>query len=71
VLVYLENATGRVELAYKLTGDSGRASQLKNDDDFKAAMARLCQKVGNARSRAVGLEIRNIVSTQYDPRLPN
>jgi hypothetical protein len=62
VLGYLENATRKVELAYKVTGDSGRASQLKNEEDFKAAMARLCQKAGNARSRVVGLEIRNIVS---------
>ena len=63
VLGYLEDATRKAELAYKVTGDSGRASQLKNEDDFKAAMARLCQKAGNARSRAVGLEIRNLVST--------
>ena len=50
VLVSLENATGKIELAYKFTGDSGRASQLKNEDDFKAVMARLCQKAVNARS---------------------
>jgi hypothetical protein len=62
VLAYLENTSGRVELAYKFTGESGRASQLKDEGDFTAAMARLCQKAANARSRVVGLEIRNIVS---------
>ena len=62
VIAYLENLTGPVELAYKVTGDIGKACRMKNEDDFQAAMARLCQKAGSARTRAVGLEIRNIVS---------
>ena len=62
MLVYLESVTRKVKLAYKVTGNSSRASQLKNEDNFKAAMAQLCQKAGNACSQAVGLEIRNIVS---------
>jgi hypothetical protein len=62
VLLYLENATGDVELACKVTGDVGKASHLKGSEDFQATMTRLCQKASNARSRAVNLEIRNIVS---------
>jgi hypothetical protein len=65
ILLYLENVNGSVELAYKITGDTGKASHLKNEDDFRSAMGRLCQKANNARSRAVCLEIRNIVSALY------
>lgn len=65
VLVHLEDANGPVELACKVTGETGRASHLKNEDDFKSAMGRLCQKANNARSRAVCLEIRNIVSALF------
>jgi hypothetical protein len=56
---------GPVELAYKVTGDTGRASYLKNEDDFRSAMGRLCQKANNARSPTVCLEIRNIISALY------
>ena len=65
ILLYLENANGPVELACKVTGDTGKASHLKNEDDFKSAMGRLCHKANNARSRAVCLEIKNIVSASY------
>ena len=61
VLSYLETARGVVELTCKVTGEMGKASHLKGTEDFKAAMTRLCQKANNARSRAVGLKIRNIV----------
>jgi hypothetical protein len=65
VFLYLENANRPVELACKVTGDTGRALHLKSEDDFKSAMGRLCHKANNARSRAVCLEIRNIVSALY------
>lgn len=51
-----------IELVYKVTGDSGRPSHLKTEADFNSAMARVCQKALSARSRPVGLEIRNTVS---------
>jgi hypothetical protein len=58
VAVYLGNNT---ELMYKVTGDNGKSSYLKNADNFKAAMERICQKAHHARTRAVALEIRDIM----------
>lgn len=59
VLGFLENMS--VELAYKITGDTGKASHLKTEADFTSAMVRLCQKATTACTRAVGMEIKNIV----------
>lgn len=56
VAVYLGNNT---ELMYKVTGDTGKGSYLKDSDNFKAAMERLCQRAYHARTRAVALEIRD------------
>ena len=50
VLLYLESATGVVELTCKVTGDIGKASHLKSNEDFKATMTCLCQKASNACS---------------------
>jgi hypothetical protein len=57
--VYLGNNS---ELVYKVTGDNGKGSYLKNGDDFKTA-ERLCQRAYNARTRAVVLEMRDVVRT--------
>lgn len=45
----------------KVTSGSGGATQLKTQDDYDAAIERLLLKVQSARTKAVGLEIRNIV----------
>jgi len=50
-----------VELVCKVTSGSGGATQLKTQDDYDAAIERLLLKVQSARTKAVGLEIRNIV----------
>lgn len=63
VLAYLDhNANEEVKLVSKMTGDSGRASHLDNAQTFSAVMEHLCQKASNARTRAVGLEVKNAVS---------
>ena len=50
------------DLAYKLSSDSGKASQLNSAEEFKTAMERLYHRASNARTRAVSLEIQNMVS---------
>lgn len=59
VVGMLENPS--VELAYKLTSEPGKPSHLKTGEDFANAMKRLCQKALTARTKAVGMEIRNLV----------
>ena len=56
----LENVD--IELTYKLTGDTGKASHLATRADFDATMERLCHKALSARSWAVAMEAKNIVS---------
>jgi hypothetical protein len=54
--------TSSFELVYKVSDDNGKASHLDSVGDFNTAMERLCHGAGNACTRAVSLEIRNIVS---------
>lgn len=67
MLAYLENVTGGVELTCKVSGDRGKGTQLKDEGDFEAAIQRLCQKAGNARSHPASMEIRNIAKARHDP----
>jgi len=60
VLKHLENPQA-VQLTCKVLGDTGKASYLKDEDDFNTTMERLCQRAMNARTRAVSLEVKNIV----------
>jgi hypothetical protein len=62
VLVYLENTNQTVQLACKLSSEPGKASHLANINDFNAVIARLRQTASSARTKAVGLEVKNIVS---------
>ena len=62
VLQYLESATCEVELTCKVSGDTGKASQMKDEADYKSVIERVCQRAQNAHTRAVSLEIKNIVS---------
>ena len=50
-----------VELVCKVTSGSGGATQLKTQDNYDTAIEHLLLKVQTARTKAVGLEIRNIV----------
>ncbi|KAF8890354.1 hypothetical protein BD779DRAFT_1671320 [Infundibulicybe gibba] len=60
VLDHLEGSTRAPRLAYKVSGDGSKASPLENAKDFATAMERVCYKAGNARTRAVSLEIKNL-----------
>ncbi|KAM6497032.1 hypothetical protein JOM56_007505 [Amanita muscaria] len=60
VLRYLESAAGKVELTCKVSGDTGKAGQMKGEEDYKSALERVRQRAQNARTRAVSLEIKNI-----------
>lgn len=62
VLRYLESAAGKVELTCKVSGDTGKAGQMKGEEDYRSALERVRQRAQNARTRAVSLEIKNIVS---------
>lgn len=61
VISHLDSHGDPVELAYKVSGDTGKASHLKNEGDYEMAIGRVYQRASNARTRAVGMEIKNIV----------
>jgi hypothetical protein len=65
VLAFLDSASDKIELVYKFSGDSGKASHLNDAPCFVGVMEHLCQKASNARTRAVGLEVRNAVSIYF------
>lgn len=67
MLAYLENVTRRVKLTCKVSGDCGKATQLKNEGDFEAAIKQLCRKAGSAHSIPASMEIRNIAKARHDP----
>ncbi|KAM6501941.1 hypothetical protein JOM56_001918 [Amanita muscaria] len=69
VLRYLESAAGKVELTCKVSGDTGKAGQMKGEEDYKSALERVHQRAQNARTRAVSLEIKNIA--KQDAPKPN
>ena len=64
VVGYLEDATGTVKLAYKVFGDPGKPTLLETIDDYKQAMEHIVQKARVARTRAVSIDIKNIVSVR-------
>jgi len=66
VLAYLDSADSDVELVYKFTGDTSKASHLDNAATFRTVMECLCQKASNARTRAVGLEVKNLKGVVSD-----
>lgn len=61
VVLHLDSNVNPVELAYKVSGDTGKASHLKNEADFEMAIGRVYQRASSARTRAVSMEIKNIV----------
>ncbi|KIM91128.1 hypothetical protein PILCRDRAFT_1331 [Piloderma croceum F 1598] len=62
VLAYLDSTSDMVELVYKFLGDTGKASHLNDAPCFVGVMECLCQKVSNAHTQAVGLEVKNTAS---------
>jgi hypothetical protein len=61
-ITYLDTNGQAVQLTCKVTGEPGKASHLGNANEFEAVIGRLHQKASNARTKAVGLEVKNIVS---------
>ena len=61
VVSYLDSNDNPVELAYKVSGDTGKAYLLKNEADFEMAIGQVYQRASSARTRAVGMEIKNMV----------
>ena len=61
VVSHLDANGDPVELAYKVSGDTGKASHLKNKADFEMAIGRVYQRASAARTRAVSMEVKNMV----------
>ena len=64
VITYMDSSTA-VQLAYKISGDNGRASHLNSARDFMTAMERLSQRACSACSWPVSMEVKNIVSMVF------
>ena len=62
VLKNLDGVVLPVQLAYRVSGDVGKMSYLKDEADWESALARLDSKVPLARKNPVSIEIRNLVS---------
>lgn len=62
VLKNLDGVVLPVQLAYRVSGDIGKMSFLKDNTDWEAALARIDSKVPLARKNPVSVEIRNLVS---------
>ena len=61
-ITYLDTNGQAVQLTCKVTGEPGKASHLGNANKFDAVIGRLRQKASTAGTKAVGLEVKNIVS---------
>ena len=61
VLKNLDGVMLPVQLAYRVSGDIGKMSYLKDNADWKSTLARIDSKVPLARRNAVSIEIRNLV----------
>ena len=62
VLKRLDGAVMPVQLAYRISSDTGMMSYLKDDTDWADAIRRLEAKIPLARKHAVSIDIRNLVS---------
>lgn len=63
VLKNLDGVVLPVQLAYRVSGDIGKMSYLKDEEDWVSALARIDVKVPQARKNPVSLEVQNLVST--------
>jgi hypothetical protein len=61
VLKHLDGAVFPVQLAYWLSGDTGKMSYLKDSSDWSEALHRLDVKVPTTCKNAVSMEVRNLV----------
>lgn len=64
-LALLDGTPKPIQLAYKVSGDAGKPSHLNDAPEFVSAMERLCSRAQNARTKAVYMEVQNIVSCSF------
>lgn len=62
VLKSLDGVVLPVQLAYRVSGDTGKMSYLKDEADWVSALTRIDAKVPLARKNPVSIEVRNLVS---------
>ena len=62
IMINLGNSPKPVQLVCKITGDTRRMSHLNNVVDWDTILTRLITKVKAARTCAVSLEVKNVVS---------
>jgi hypothetical protein len=51
-----------IQLAYRISGESGKMIVLDNVVEWDDALMRICAKIKAARKHAVNLEVKNLVS---------
>lgn len=66
VLKNLDGVILPVQLAYRVSGDLGKMSYLRDEEDWVSALAHIDTKVPLARKNPVSLEVRNLVSVDND-----
>jgi hypothetical protein len=59
---YFDGPRDEIQLGYRINGDARTMTTLTCDNHWKAALKRLAEKADNARTRAVTMEIKNMVS---------
>lgn len=52
-----------IQLAYRVAGDRGKMTNLANEVDFKNTMTHVCEKARIVHTKAVALEVKNVVSS--------
>lgn len=66
ILNALGDATPQpIQLVYRVSGDGGGYSALTTEDDFEPAMEKVVARARVARSKAVVVEVKNLVSHNY------
>lgn len=64
---YFDTLGSKVQLGFQFNGEAGPMSMLTNEQEWAEAMVRLREKVRASRTRAVLMEIKNMVSqVAYD-----
>ena len=51
-----------MKLAYKIVGDAGKPTLLETIDDYQQAMEHIVRKAKVARTWAVSIDVKNVVS---------
>ena len=59
---FLDDTPKPIKLALKITGEAGKPTLILDTTAFRGVMARLVDKAMHARSKAVSVEVKNLVS---------